>query len=194
MARNKRGQFTSNKIISVKLSKALLEIADDVAIRVKPIVRDKLESELRYQIHASRTPATEKGKAIKEYNETHTHQKTKAYHHTGLLVSSIYATIDGDTVKANVQDLQYNDGASTTEVYDYLKFGTTNDPKAEVYSYNNGNNFSKYVSQEPHNFEARTREEMNVFLDELAVDLKNNPSNYSEKYLNKVRAKFLGRN
>ena len=182
MARNKRGQFVSEKLISIKIPKALQEIADDVAIRVRPIVRDELENTLVHEIYASRTPATEQGKKVQEYNETHKHQKKRPYHHTGLLERSIYGTIDGDVVKANVRDQRYDNGASTTDVYDYLKFGTTDNPKNDTYDYANGTEFSKYISQEPHNFEARTREYMNQFLDRLAADIKNHPERYSDKY------------
>ena len=192
MARNKRGQFTSEKIISKKLSKALLELGKEAAVRVKPIVRDELETELRQQVYASYTPATDKGKAIKEYNDTHKHQKPALYHHTGILASSIYCTIDGDTVTARVRDITYDNGESAVNVYNYLKFGTTNTPKNRTYSYDGGTHFSKYIPQEPHNFEARTREHMKIFLDELAAKIKNDPAQFYDKYLDKVQAKFLG--
>lgn len=182
MARNKRGQFTSKNMNVVKISKALQEIADDAAIRVRPIVRDELENTLRHEIYASRTPATESGKQVREYNETHKHQKKRPYHHTGLLESSVYGTIDGDVVKANIRDQKYDNGASTTEVYDYLKFGTTDTPENDTYDYANGTKFSKYISQEPHNFEARTKEYMQIFLDRLAADIKNHPEHYLDKY------------
>ena len=191
MARNKLGQFTRNEIISVKLSKALQEIADDVAIRVRPIVRDELENTLRQEIYASRTPATRKGKDVQEYNDKKKHQKPHPYHHTGLLARSVYGSIDGYIVKANIRDEKYDNGSSTTEVYDYLKFGTTDNPKNDTYSYANGTKFSKYVQQKPHNFEARTSEHMKQFLDKLAGDLHNNPGAYSDKYTNKVKARHL---
>lgn len=188
MVRNKRGQITSNRTISTKLIKALQEAANNAAIRIKPLVRDELEQTLRSEIYASYTPATERGKAIQEYNETHKHQKPQSYHHTGLLASSVYATIQGDVIQAVIKDKQYPDGASTTEVYDYLKFGTTDTPKkSDTYAYANGTEFSKYIPQEPHNFEARTREYMNEFLDNLLVELQTEKGKekYIGKYLNK---------
>lgn len=186
MARNKKGQITRIKPIEIKLSKRIQEIADEVAIRVKPIVRDELESTLRSEIYASYTPATKKGQQIKEYNESHKHQKVRPYHHTGLLASKVDAVIDEDMVKAIIRDGQYKDGATTSEVYDYLKFGTRTIPsEKDVYSYNNGNKFSMYISQEPHNFEARTKEYMDQFLEDLENDLLNNPEKYSNKYKNK---------
>ena len=188
MARNKKGQFVSEHIISIKLTKALQEAADKAAIRVKPLIRDELEQTLRSEIYDSYTPATKSGIETQEYNKTHKHQKARPYHHTGLLASRIYAPIEGDIVKANVRDTQYNDGASTTEVYNYLKFGTKdNSLDDKVYSYDNGNKFSIYISQEPHNFEARTKEHMNQFLNNLVDELQTErgKSKYISKYRNK---------
>ncbi len=190
-AKNKKGQYTSEKPIVLKLSKTLLDIANDVAIRVKPIVRDELENTLTQEIYASRTPATEKGKKIQEYNETHKHQKKKLYHHTGLLERSVYGTIDGDNVKVNIRDQKYDNGASTTEVYDYLKFGTTDEPKSDVYDYANGTKFARYNPQEPHNFEARTREHMRQFLDDLSRDLHTHPEKYSKKYTDAIKKRDI---
>lgn len=187
MARNTRGQITSEHIISMKISKALQKTADKAKVRIRPIIRDELEQTLRSEIYASRTPATKKGQEVKEYNESHKHQQSHPYHHTGLLASSVYATIEGNTIKANIKDQQYSNGASTTEVYDYLKFGTTDTPKKDVYDYDNGSQFSRYISQEPHNFEARTREYMRSFINNLSAELKTEAGRkrYIGKYKNK---------
>lgn len=186
--KNKLNQFTRINPIEIKLTKQLQKIADEVEVKVKPIVRDELEATLRAEIYASRTPATEKGQTIKTYNETHKHQKPKLYHHTGKLERSVYATIEGDIIKANIKDETYDNGASTTEVYDYLKFGTTNHPKNNTYAYANGTTFSKYIPQEPHNFEARTKEQMDIFLKKLKADIEQNGSKYiNPKYIKKLR-------
>ena len=189
MARNTKGQWASTNSIEIALKKRLLAIAKDDGIKLKAMVRDKLEEELRFNVYTSYRPATKKGKDTQYYNETHKHQKARPYHHTGLLASKIDAIIDGDSVKAIVRDAQYADGASTTEVYDYLKFGTTNTPKkSDVYDYNNGNNFSQYISQKPHNFEARTRDAMESYLNELKTDIEQNGKKYiNPKYLKKLR-------
>ena len=188
MAKNKWNQYASAKPIEMAIKKRLLSIASEEGIRVKALVRDELEKELRFNIYESYAPSTKQGQQIQEYNETHKHQKAKLYHHTGRLAQSIYATIDGDNVKAMVRDEKYDDGASTTEVYDYLKFGTTNTPKKDVYSYNNGTEFSRYTSQPPHNFEARTRDHMNEFLNNLAEDIdQNGAKNINPKYLRDIR-------
>ena len=189
MLRNKRGQFTGNKPIAIAISKRLLNIAKDEGIRIKAMVRDELETELRFQVYTSYRPATKQGQEVAEYNATHKHQKSRPYHHTGRLAHNINAIIDGNTVKAIVRDEKYDNGASTTEVYDYLKFGTTNTPKkSDVYDYNNGDRFSQYISQEPHNFEARTRDHMEDFLSQLAEDIdRNGKKNINPKYLKKIK-------
>ena len=187
MARNTRGQITGEHIISMKISKALQKTADEAGIRIRPIIRDELEQTLRSEIYASRTPATKRGQEVREYNESHKRQQSYPYHHTGLLASSVYVTIEGNTIKANIKDQQYPNGASTTEVYDYLKFGTTDNPQKDVYDYDNGTKFSRYISQEPHNFEARTREYMRGFINNLFVELKTESGikRYIGKYKNK---------
>lgn len=188
MARNKKGQITSTKPIEIAIKKSLLNIARDEGIRIKAMVRDELERELRLDIYDSYTPATKSGIETKKYNETHKHQKPRPYHHTGLLASKVYATIDGDVIKAMVRNEQYDNGTSTQEVYDYLKFGTTNTPKKSVYGYNNGKQFARYTPQAPHNFEARTKEYMKQYIDTLAKDIeKNGKKNINPKYLRNIK-------
>lgn len=188
MARNKKGQITSTKPIEIAIKNVLLNVARDEGIRVKAMVRDELERELRLDIYDSYMPATKSGKETQEYNKTHKHQKPHPYHHTGLLASSVYATIDGNIIKAMVRNEQYSNGTSTQKLYDYLKFGTTDTPKKSVYSYDNGKQFARYTPQAPHNFEARTREYMNQYLDNLAVDIeKNGRKNINPKYLRNIK-------
>ena len=188
MARNKKGQITGDKLIETAIKKSLLAVAKDEGIRLKAMVRDELEKELRLDIYDSYTSATKKGKAVEEYNKTHKHQKPRLYHHTGLLASKVYATIDGNVIKAMVRDEQYDNGTSTQEVYYYLKFGTTSTPKKSVYGYNNGKQFARYTPQAPHNFEARTREYMKSFLNKLKADIEQNGTKHiNKKYLKKLK-------
>lgn len=188
MARNKKGQITSTKPTEIVIKKTLLNIARDEGIRIKAMVRDELERELRLDIYDSYMPATKSGIKTKNYNETHKHQKPRPYHHTGLLASKVYATIEGDVIKAMVRNEQYDNGTSTQQVYDYLKFGTSDTPKKSVYGYDNGKKFARYVAQKPHNFEARTREYMNQYLDNLATDIeKNGRKNINPKYLRNIK-------
>lgn len=192
MARNKLGQFTGKNLITWKITKSLQEVAKEAELRVKPIIRDELESTLRAEVYASYRPATEQGKAIQEYNETHEHQKARPYHHTGLLASKIGANIDGNTVKAVVRDGVYEDGATTAEVYDYLKFGTSDTASSDAFDYNNGTKFSQYISQEPHNFEARTRDHMKDFVKDLEAKMRNGTwvkISGIDKYIDKVARK-----
>ena len=190
MARNKLGQVTGEKIIGIKLTKRLQAIAEDEGIKLKAMVRDELEQTLRSEIYASYRPATKNGKDVQEYNETHKHQKPRPYHHTGILASNVYANIEGDIIQAKIKDVKYPDGASATEVYDYLKFGTPDQPKngAKGFFYNNGQNFSPYISQEPHNFEARTREQMKQFINDLETDInEHGTKRINPKYLKKLK-------
>lgn len=197
LPRNKKGQITGQNMVKIKITKALQEVAKDCSIRVKPLVRDKLERTLIANVHESFTPATAKGKEIEEYNKTHTHQKPRLYHHTGLLLENIYGVIEGDSVTVKISDVAYDNDTTVAEVYNHLKFGTTDNPDTDVYAYDKGEGqgiqFAPYIAQEPHNFEARTRQEMNEFLDRLAGDIKNNPKYYSEKYTDLVQKKFLNR-
>lgn len=188
MAKNKFKQFTSTKPIEVAISKRLMAIANDEGIKLKAMVRDELEDTLRHEVYASYRPATKKGQETQEYNETHKHQKTRPYHHTGLLARSIYAITNDIGAEAMVRDEEYDNGSSTTEVYDYLKFGTTDNPKNDTYDYAGGTKFSKYIPQDPHNFEARTRQHMNVFLDNLGHEIESNGINkINPKYFKKLR-------
>lgn len=170
------GHFT--KEMSILITKQLQAIADDVAIRVRPLVRDELERTHRANIYDSYVPAV---------NGT--------YHHTGTLASSVKGLIDGNAVKAVIEDKEFpndvrspNAATSTVEVYEILKNGSTANPKADSYPYrgNNGKiEWSMYIQQKPHNFEQRTLEDMEIFLDELAANLKNHPEWYTRKYKNK---------
>ena len=187
MARNKGGQFVGLGDLEIKLTKHLQKVADEAAVRIRPVVRDELEQTLRAEIYASYTPATEKGKVVKDYNESHKHQKTRLYHHTGILASSIHGTIDRDIIKAGPMDgVTYPDGTSVKDVYNYLKFGTTDTPNNDTYSYGDGQ-FSKYIAQEPHNFEARTRAHMKQFMKDLSIELQTEAGKkrYIGRYLKK---------
>lgn len=192
MARNKRGQYVRTGHLEIQITKQLKEIAKEAEVRIRPVVRDAAETILREEIYASYTPATKKGKTVQDYNDTHKHQKSRPYHHTGILASSIYGTIEGDTVKTKVRDTQYPDGASTTKVYDVLKYGTPSESEKKGFYYNNGADFSPYISQEPHNFEARASERIDDFLNELSNNINSETwrkANGMDRYIDKVARK-----
>lgn len=168
MSKNKLGQFTSQKAISVKVAKRLQSAAKNLNTNIMPIIRDELEQTLRSEIYKSYRPATD-----------HSNPNVRPYIHTGLLISSVYAEIKEDTIQAEIDDKVYPNGKTASEVYNYLKFGTTDDPNNDIYIYfNNGLQFSTYISQSPHNFEARTREHMKEYLNILKTDIKTNPEKY----------------
>ena len=186
---NAKGQFT--KEMSILITKKLQAIADDAEVRVKAIVRDKLEEEYKYQLRATYAPISKTGKAVAEYNDEHTHKKPQSYHHTGLLADSVKALIDGPTVKVEIEDRMYDDGASTTQVYEWLKHGTTKTPANDSYPYvkKQGDNYSTgWASYNPtpkHPFEQHTLNAMEGFLDNLMVELadENLQAKYYKKYL-----------
>ena len=179
MPRNTRGQFVGEDRVSIRIAKQLQNMANKINVNVKPIVRDELEQTLRSEIYASYTPATKTGKAIQEGNNSEENQEFRPYQHTGILTSSVYATVEGDLIKTKVADTKYPNGRSAAEVYDFLRYGTAKESSKRGFSFNDGKEFSAYISQEPHNFEARTRERMRDFLKELKRDLREHPEKYS---------------
>lgn len=192
---NAKGQFV--KGVSILITKELQKIADDVAVRVKPIVRDELEKTYRLNVYETYAPISNSGKAVKEHNDSHTHKQSQPYHHTGIFVNSTKAVIDGSVVKMVIEDHMYPDGASTTQVYEWLTKGTTKTPVNDSYPYikKSGGEYSTgwatYNPTPEHKFEQKTLAEMEIFLDNLIIDIKNNPTKYHGKYKNKVQAKFL---
>lgn len=188
MARNKRGQFTStNNNVEIVIRKYLEDAANEAGIRIRPLVRDELEQTLRSNIYDSYRPATRKSKDADISDKAHTRTKPRPYHHTGILARSIHGTIDGNVIKAGpMEGMTYPDGTSVIDVYNHLKFGTADSAKTtDVYSYDNGTKYSQYISQEPHNFEARTREYMNkIFLPKLVQELQTEDGikRYTGKY------------
>lgn len=178
---NTRGQFTGEKLLEKKLSKRLQEIARESKIRLQALTRDKLISELRHQIYLSYV-STGDG----------------SYEHRRLLPKNVYAVIEGDTIQVKLIDDHYKGVDSkgniidvpVQDVYNYLKFGTKKHAKSIVYPYldeNNDISFAHYKATPPHNFEARTREVMDMFLDDVA----NNPETALKPYLEKYKNKRL---
>lgn len=176
---NTRGQFTSEKLLERKLSKRLQEVAYESRIRLQALTRDKLVSELRHQIYASYV-STGDG----------------SYEHTRLLPTSVYAVIEGDTIQVKLEDNHYKGIDSegniidipVEDVYNYLKFGTKKQAKSDVYPYldeNDNIRFAPYKATLPHNFEARTKEVMDIFLNNVANDPETTLKPYLKKYKNK---------
>ena len=177
LRQNIKGQIT--KDFSILVTKKLQAVADEVNIRVKPLIRDELEYKYKTNVVATYAPISKTGIAVKEYNETHKHQKSASYHHTGTFLENIKAIIDGNTVKVIIKEDTYDDGATTTQVYEWLRYGTTTNPVNDSYPYvkKQGGNYSTgwatYNPTPKHPFEEMTLEQMKGFLDTLAGEFKN---------------------
>ena len=108
------------KGIGLKIDRQLKELADEVRVRIKPVLRDKLESVYRAKIYESRES-----------------ESTGTYHHTGLLASNVYAIINGDIIKAKIKEANYPDKKrrkiTTVQVYKWLVRGTKKKAKSEYY-------------------------------------------------------------
>lgn len=194
MARNRYGQFVRKGYLTIQVTSALKDVAKEAEIRIRPFIRDNAEQILRDEIYASYRPATKSGRATQEYNDTHKHQKARPYHHTGKLASAIYATIEGDQIKTKVREsVTYDDGTPATKVYDILKYGTPKESNKKGFFYNNGEDFSPYISQEPHNFETTAGRRIDAFLDKFVQDM-NSPywrKTYGlDRYVDKVAKKY----
>lgn len=191
---NNLGQFT--KEMSILITKELQNLAHEAEVRVKPILRDKLEETHRLNVYASRTPAIN-GK----------------YHHTGILASSIKGVIDGNTVKAVVEPKKFpnrirsNNGAKlTTEVYEILKNGSKARAKHDVYPYEGKQKkeqnkdkvgpmkWSTYIQQKPHDFEQRTLDDMEQYISQDLIPALTKKNGYLyeqlvKKYTDKIAKK-----
>ena len=176
---NSRGQFV--KDMSILITKDLQAAADEVGVRIRPIVRDELERTHRANIYATRVPA-----------------ENGSYHHTGMLARHVKGIIDGNAVKAVIEEVPYKKdeirsqhGAKlTTEVYEILKNGSKAHPRADSYPYTDEDGqvkWSQYIQQKPHDFEQRTLDDMEVFLN----NIKSNPELYLKQYLKKYKNKRI---
>lgn len=176
-SRNSKGQLT--KGVSILITEQLRAIAKDQENKVKKVVREELENTYKDEVFKSYVSVSKTGREIKNYNDTHKRQKKQTYRHTGLFINSIKAKIDGHTVKIVIEDNAYDDGASTTQVYEWLTKGTTETPAKENYPYikKQGDDYStgwaKYNPTPKHHFERLTMARMEGFLDSVAEDVKN---------------------
>ena len=174
--RNSKGQFT--KEMSILIPKELQAVADEIGVRIKPIIRDELERTFISNIYGSREPTGDGN-----------------YHHRGLIASNVKGLIDGNAVKAVVENVPLPDvhrsesaAKTTADLYEILVHGSKATAKNDVYVYTDKDGkpaFSSYKRQPKHDFEQNTLDDMEVFLDELASDLRNRPERYLSKYRNK---------
>lgn len=175
MAKNKA------KIVALqrRITKQLQKDAKEVDMKVKPMLRDKLEELYIKNVYASYAPISEHGKTVKAENEyakkVKGHMQASPYHHTGTFVSSIHGVIEDDVVKIKIEDKLYDDGTSTLQVYEWLTKGTTKTPKKNSYPYvkKQGDKYSassystgwaKYNPTPKHKFEEITLEEFRAYI------------------------------
>lgn len=168
--------------VYLKLEQDVLDLADEMGVRLRTRVRDKLQETYTDNIRNSYEPTGERGKAIQTYNEEpyRTHKKAANYHHTGLFLKSVHTRIDGNKVKATIENLKYEDGTTTWEVYKWLTRGTRKRPKYPYYPVEGPDAedtpWAKYVPTPKHNFNALTVADMDNYLSNLKNDLKNENS------------------
>lgn len=169
-----KGQFT--KHVSILLTKKMQEMAGEINQRARIALRNELEEQHKHDVYSTYAPIQESGKATAKYNAEHKHQKKQPYHHSGLLIRSIHGVIDGDVVRIELDDNQYEDGTSVRDVYEYLAHGTGNS-KYDQYilgGEDSGTPYVPYVRTPKHNFKRMTLDHMEKYIyDTLIPDIKN---------------------
>ena len=124
------------------------------------------------------------GKDVAKYNEKHTHQKKQPYHHSGLLLRSVHAEIEGDVVKIVIDDNYYDKETSVRDVYEWLDKGTG---KSEHEYYILGGKGSHtplvpYVETPRHGFKQKTLQHMDGFIQNTII-----PNIKKGEYVRKTR-------
>lgn len=164
ISQNSKGQ--TSKQLSILINKELKAMAESCEREIKIVIRDELEKQHLHDVYSSFQPIQISGKKVKDYNEKHKHQKARPYHHTGKLLESIHAVIDGDVVKIEQKDLYYDDGTSVKDVYEWLDKGTS-ESEYDVYIMGGKKSHTPYVGYEPqpkHNFKKTTLAHMANFI------------------------------
>lgn len=187
------------KQATVLITKQLEQIAEEVEKDATKIIEDKLLETYKENVLASYSPRSEAGQEVQAYNESRKQleqedralgiksrrgRKRLTYRHTNIFVNSIYTEVRNKTVMIKIRDEQYPDGASTTQVYEWLTKGTNGSDKPYPYvkvvgkDATDPNNYSTgWARNYPtprHLFEEHTREQMKGFLDNFASNIKDN--------------------
>ena len=187
------------KQATVLITKQLEQIAEEVEKDATKIIEDKLLETYKENVLASYSPRSEAGQEVQAYNESRKQleqedralgiksrrgRKRLTYRHTNIFVNSIYTEVRNKTVMIKIRDEQYPDGASTTQVYEWLTKGTNGSDKSYPYvkvvgkDATDPNNYSTgWARNYPtprHLFEEHTREQMKGFLDNFASNIKDN--------------------
>ena len=187
------------KQATVLITKQLEQIAEEVEKDATKIIEDKLLETYKENVLASYSPRSEAGQEVQAYNESRKQleqedrelgiksrrgRKRLTYRHTNIFVDSIYTEVRNKTVMIKIRDEQYPDGASTTQVYEWLTKGTKGSDKPYPYvkvvgkDATDPNNYStgwaRNYPTPQHLFEEHTREQMKGFLDNFASNIKDN--------------------
>ena len=187
------------KQATVLITTHLEQIAEEVEKDATKIIEDKLLETYKENVLASYSPRSEAGQEVQAYNESRKQleqedralgiksrrgRKRLTYRHTNIFVNSIYTEVKNKMVMIKIRDEQYPDGASTTQVYEWLTKGTEGSDKPYPYVKVTGkdttdpNNYSTgWARNYPtprHLFEEHTREQMKGFLDNFASNIKDN--------------------
>ena len=194
------------KYATVLITKQLEQIANDVEKDATEIVKDKLLETYKENVLASYSPRSEAGIETQAYNKyqksreasegykRRLHRQKLTYKHTNIFVNSIYTEVENKTIKIKIKDEIYPDGASTTQVYEWLTKGTKGSEKPYPYINVSGNSTdpNSYSTGWGHNyptprhlFEEHTREQMKGFLDNFSGNIKNDYR--SKRYTKKRR-------
>lgn len=186
------------KYATVLITKQLEQIADNVEKDATKIIEDKLLETYKQNVLASYSPRSEAGQEVQAFNKAQKQReeqdkeeygiknrrsrKKLTYRHTNTFVNSIYTEIKNKTVMIKIRDEQYPDGASTTQVYEWLTQGTKGSDKPYPYIRVTGNdatdpnNYSTgWATNYPtprHLFEEHTREQMKGFLENFEANIK----------------------
>ena len=196
------------KQATVLITKQLEQIAEEVEKDATKIIEDKLLETYKENVLASYSPRSEAGQEVQAYNESRKQLEQKdrelgiksrrgrkklTYKHTNIFINSIYTEVKNKMVMIKIRDEQYPDGASTTQVYEWLTKGTKGSDKSYPYIKVTGkdatdpNNYSTgWARNYPtprHLFEEHTREQMKGFLENFQGNIKNdyNKRKYKKK-------------
>lgn len=196
------------KQATVLITKQLKQIAEEVEKDATKIIEDKLLETYKENVLASYSPRSEAGQEVQAYNESRKQLEQKdrelgiksrrgrkklTYKHTNIFINSIYTEVKNKMVMIKIRDEQYPDGASTTQVYEWLTKGTEGSDKPYPYVKVTGkdatdpNNYSTgWARNYPtprHLFEEHTREQMKGFLENFQGNIKNdyNKRKYKKK-------------
>lgn len=119
------------KQATIMITNQLQAIAENTRVNVQLVIADKLEEVYKHNIDNSYQSRSAKGKAIDEYNKTHTRTRTRTYHHTYTLRDAVSSKIEGKYVKIKIDGRRKykkygeNKSVSVTQVYEWLTKGTT---------------------------------------------------------------------